>query len=315
MSFASDVKKELIEKMPGGHHCRLAELSGMFLLGARVEEDSEGAIFLSFSSENEPMVKKCFTFLKKSFNMEAVVEDILEGDRRRHLYCLTISEGKQIDNVLSNLGLQVDASGQLTLRRSEHLLKRPCCKRSWIRALFTMAGTMTDPVKSYHFEIAMPTRRLAELLIEAMGEFGCEPKLMERRQAFAVYLKDGSQIADALKVMEAHVSLLEFENERVVREMRGRVNRQVNCEVSNLNKTTAAAKKQVESIALVRDTMGLENLPGELEKMARLRLQYPESSLKELGELMSPPMGRSGVNHRLQKLCDIAEGLRNRESD
>ncbi len=315
MSFASDVKKELTEKMPGGHHCRLAELSGMLLMGAKIEEEPNGVIFLSFSSENEPVVKKCFTFLKKSFNMETVVEDILESDRRRHLFRLNVSDRKQMDSVLSSLGLRTDATGQLHLKKWEYLLKRPCCKRSWIRALFTMAGTMTDPVKSYHFEIAMPTKPLAELLMEAMREFGCEPKLMERRQAFAVYLKDGSQIADALKVMEAHVSLLEFENERVVREMRGRVNRQVNCEVSNLNKTTAAAKKQVESIVLVRDTIGLENLPDELGKMARLRLQYPESSLKELGELMSPPMGRSGANHRLQKLCDIAEGLRNRESD
>ena len=119
-----------------------------------------------------------------------------------------------------------------------------------------------------------------------------------------------TQIADLLTVMEAHVSLMQYENERVVKEVRGSVNRRVNCEVSNLNKTLAAARKQAEDIAYIRERIGLEQLPENLKEIARLRLENTEASLQELGEMLHPPLGRSGVNHRLKKLCEIAEGLR-----
>ncbi len=311
MSFSSDVKKELIEKLPSAQHCRLAELSAMFLLGAkRMREDESGGV--EFSVENEAIAKKCFTFLKKSFNIETVVECVAENDRRRREYVVRITEKQAAGNVLARLGLSEAENGSVYRLLNEKLLTKPCCKRSWIRGLFLMSGTVNNPAKSYHFEIAMPTVELAKMVVQCLKEFGCEAKETERRQNYAVYLKDGSQIADVLKVMEAHVSLMHYENERAMKETRGSVNRRVNCEVSNLNKTAAAAKKQVEDIILIRDTIGFSGLSEDLEKVARLRLEYPVSSLKELGEYLQPPLGRSGVNHRLQKLCAIAEGLRSK---
>lgn len=310
MSFASDVKKELSEKLPNARHCRAAELSGMLLLGATVENAQNGRKELIFSSENELLVKKCFTFIKNSYNMKTVVEEVSDSDKKKVSYRLILSGENEIGELLQALGLRISAEGRLAPIGLRAVLSRSCCMRSWIRALFVMAGTMNDPAKSYHFEIAMPTEELAMLVAECMKEFGCEPKLTTRRHAYALYLKDGSQIADALKVMEAHVALMEFENERAMKEFRGSINRRVNCEISNLQKTAAAAKKQVMDIELIRETRGFENLSEELKAVAMLRLQYPESSLKELGELMEPPLGRSGVNHRLQKLSEIAERLR-----
>ena len=143
-----------------------------------------------------------------------------------------------------------------------------------------------------------------------MAQFDCEPKLWERRGSSAVYLKDATQIADALTVMGATAARVRFEDIRVVRSMRGEVQRQVNCEVSNLAKTTRASGIQIEAIRKIEGTIGLSSLPEELREIARLRTEYPEASLQELGAHAVPPLGRSGVNHRLQKLLGIAEGLR-----
>ena len=125
-----------------------------------------------------------------------------------------------------------------------------------------------------------------------------------------VYIKEGSQIVDILNVMEAPVALMELENIRILKDMRNSVNRQVNCETANINKTVSAAVKQIEDITYIRDTIGLDNLPDNLSEIARERLDRPEATLKELGEALDPPVGKSGVNHRLRKLCDLAGRLR-----
>ena len=129
-----------------------------------------------------------------------------------------------------------------------------------------------------------------------------------------VYIKEGDQIVNILNVMEAPLSLMEFENIRILKEMRGNVNRQVNCETANINKTVSAAVKQIDDIILIRDTIGFEELPAPLCEIARLRLEKPEATLKELGEELKPPVGKSGVNHRLRKLSDLAKRLRTQET-
>ena len=129
---------------------------------------------------------------------------------------------------------------------------------------------------------------------------------------FVVYVKEGSQIVDLLNIMEAPVALMELENIRIVKEMRNTVNRKVNCETANINKTVSAAVKQMEDIRYICDTVGLESLPDNLKEMAKMRLERPEATLKELGEALEPPVGKSGVNHRLRKLSLIAQDIRER---
>jgi len=150
----------------------------------------------------------------------------------------------------------------------------------------------------------------AEQLKGIIAAFDMEPKIVLRKKYYVVYIKEGNQIVDILNVMEAPVSLMEFENIRILREMRGNVNRQVNCETANINKTVSAAVKQMEDIRYIQDTIGLEGLPEGLQDMARIRLERPEATLKELGEALEPPVGKSGVNHRLRKLSQIADDMR-----
>ena len=192
------------------------------------------------------------------------------------------------------------------------LIQQSCCKRAYIRGAFLASGSISDPEKSYHFEVVCRTMEQAKQLQDVINSFEMEAKIVERKKHFVVYLKEGSQIVDILNVMEAHVALMNLENVRILKEMRNSVNRKVNCETANISKTVNAAVKQLEDIVYIRDTIGLDALPDGLREMAELRLEYPEAPLKELGTYLNPPVGKSGVNHRLRKISTIAETERER---
>ena len=188
-------------------------------------------------------------------------------------------------------------------------------KRSIIRKNFLLSGSISDPEKFYHFEIVCSDAEHAEEMKTLIGSYELDAKIVQRKGHFVVYLKEGAQIADMLRIMEASQALMEFENIRILKEMRNSINRQVNCEAANMGKTISAAVKQVEDIRYLFLKTGVENLPKGLAEIAEKRLEYPEATLKELGELMDPPLGKSGVNHRLKKLGELAENFRSREED
>lgn len=169
---------------------------------------------------------------------------------------------------------------------------------------------MSDPNKSYHFEIVCRTEEQAEQLRDVINSFGMDAKIVARKKYQVVYLKEGSQIVDILNIMEAHVALMNLENVRILKEMRNSVNRKVNCETANISKTVNAAVQQLRDIEYIRETAGLDSLPENLKAVALLRLEYPDAPLKELGTYLDPPVGKSGVNHRLRKISEIAEDLR-----
>jgi len=277
MSFSSDVKEELARQYSKARHCQIAELSAMIMQEGRISINPPE---LSFDSENPILVEKYAMLMKRAFDVD--VSKPLQSQE-----CIKIVEAIQ--------GLY---------------LEKTCCKRAFIRGAFMASGSMTDPNKAYHFEIVCRTPEQAERLQELMKEFETEPKVVERKNYYVVYLKEGSQIVDMLNVMEAYVSLMNLENVRILKEMRNTVNRKVNCETANISKTVNAAVKQISDIELIRDTEGLDSLPLPLREMAQVRLEYPEAPLKDLGQYMDPPVGKSGINHRLRKLASVADAIR-----
>ena len=178
-----------------------------------------------------------------------------------------------------------------------------------------VAGSVTNPEKAYHLEIAVLSGAYALQLKELMADFGMEPKIVERKKYQVLYIKEGSQIVDFLNVIEAHIALMELENVRIVKEVRNSVNRQVNCETANISKTVTAAARQIEDIRYLQCKMGFSQLADRLREVAELRLEYPDSSLQELGQMLTQPIGKSGVNHRLRKISRIAEQLREKNGD
>lgn len=291
MSFSGEIKEELSHQLSGARHCQLAELSAILSFGSSTEENEEGLCRVRFHTENLAVARKYFTLLKKTFNIKISVSV------------------KQSKNVRGSRSFEVSSYGDLRAVR-QSLIQNFCCRRAFIRGAFLAAGSLSDPEKGYHFEIVCNTAERAKQLCEMIGSFDIEAKMIMRKKSYIVYIKEGSQIANILNVMEAHVALMNFENIRILKEMRNSVNRQVNCETANLNKTVSAAVKQIEDIRYIQDTIGFGKLPENLAEVACLRLEHPETTLKELGQMLTPSVGKSGVNHRLRKLSLIAEKLR-----
>ena len=290
MSFSGKVKEELLEHYARARHCDIAELSAIVHMAGEFKVGHGGVCCLKVHTENLGVARKCFTLLVKTFNIKTDV-------------VVRRNTGKD------NYSYYIYAKGEELLAIRDTIVQAVCCKRAYIRGAFIASGSMSDPSKSYHFEIVCYTLEQAQQLKELMEFFETEPKIVERKERMVVYLKEGSQIVDLLNVMEAYVSLMNLENVRILKEMRNSVNRKVNCETANINKTVNAAVKQMEDIKRIRDTIGFDNIPEPLAKIAQARLDYPEATLKELGTYLDPPVGKSGVNHRLRKLAAIAENL------
>lgn len=298
MSFSGNVKEELATHTGSARHCQLAELAALLLFGA---DTCDGGLHLRLDTENEAVVRKCFTLLDKTFNIDTVAQG------RERLIPDDALEGKVIQ------ALHLDRiSGKLDLTTPVNtlLIKNSCCARAYLRGAFLCIGSMSDPQKSYHLEFVCDEKAQAEQLQTILQEFQIEAKIIRRKKYDVVYLKEGAGIVDLLNVMGAHVSLMNLENLRIVKEMRNSVNRRVNCETANISKTVTAASKQIEDILLIRDRYGFESLPDNLRQIAEVRLEYPDAALKELGEYLEPSVGKSGVNHRLRRLSEIADKIR-----
>ena len=318
MSFSSNVKDELSRQMPGARHCQIAETAAILSLCGRVKISASDHFWIEIHTENVAVARKYFTLLKKTFNIRTDVS-IRSGINpgRSRTYIVAVREHEEALKVLQAVKLinsQGEIGENLSLIRNV-VLQNACCRRAFIRGAFLAAGSISAPEKFYHFEIVCPTEPKAEQLKNIIATFDIEAKIVPRKKYYVVYIKEGSQIVDILNVMEAPVSLMELENIRIVKEMRGSVNRQVNCETANINKTVSAAVKQIEDIRFIQSVAGLSGLPENLQEMARIRLERPEATLKELGEALEPPVGKSGVNHRLRKLSLMAEELRQQFPD
>ena len=293
MSFSSDVKAELVRQCSKSRHCQLAELAGILDLEG-VFDDKTGV--LSLSSDNTLLGDKFRLLIRKAFGFDAA-----DG--------LRAEESREVLSALHWNGVAEEGQELCRQRADGLLVQRTCCRRAFIRGAFMASGSISDPNKSYHFEIVCHTMEQAEQLQSLIDSFDADAKIVERKERFVLYLKEGSQIVDMLNVMEAYVALMQLENVRILKEMRNSVNRKVNCETANINKTVNAAVKQMEDIKKIREVIGFENLPAPLAQIAQVRLDHPDATLKELGTLLDPPVGKSGVNHRLRKLAEMAENL------
>lgn len=294
MSFSHNIKEELVKHISSARHCQLAELSALYHFIFKADSESETCNLIVFRSENEAVIRKCFTLLKKTFNMykDFAWEDVVSVDAKQ-IFELSVEDKEESKRIYSAL-------------TSATLLQSSCCKRAYLRGAFLAVGSISNPEKSYHMEYVCQNMDDAERISELLKSFDIEAKIFERKNACVVYIKDGTQIVESLNVLEAHLAMMDFENMRILKEMRNSVNRQVNCETANINKTVSAAQKMIDEITYLAGTKEFEDLPKNLKEIARLRIEYPEASLTELGEFCDPPVGKSGVNHRLRKLSMMA---------
>ena len=313
MSFSSRVKEELSYQTGSAMHCRIAEIAAILSMCGQIFQEEDGKVSIKIQTENLAVARKYFTLLKKTYNIDVDIcirNHIHTGKSRT--YILDVADDYAARKILSSVKF-VNGDGEIEEDYAiVHLmiLRKACCKRAFLRGAFLCAGSISEPEKTYHFEIVCMTPERAQQICDMMKTFNIDGKCITRKKYHVVYIKEASQIVDMLNVMEAHVSLMELENIRILKEMRNSVNRRVNCETANISKTVSAAVKQIEDITYIRDTVGFSELTDGLKEIAELRLQYPEASLVELGKLLSTPVGKSGVNHRLRKLSVLADELR-----
>ena len=299
MSFSSRVKEELSRQLSSARHCQIAEIAAILSLCGRIHIDEEDHYSIRIHTENVAVARKYFTLLKKAFNIGTDISIRRNAFlKKNRTYTVVIRGHEDSVRVLEACKL-LDEHGEVSENFSivkNLVVQNPCCRRAFIRGAFLAAGSLSDPEKFYHFEIVCASEEKAKQLQAMIATFSIDAKIVVRKKYFVVYIKEGSQIVEILGVMEAHLSLMDLENIRILKEMR--------------NKTVSAAVKQLGDITYIRDTVGLDYLPETLAEIAQVRLDRPDATLKELGESLDPQVGKSGVNHRLRKISTIAENLR-----
>lgn len=301
MSFSASVKKEVFAALDGDRHCRVAALSAIIAGAARVTDKPE----IIIKTDNIYLLKKFYDIIKNDFNTKAKVHRKKNGKP----HALSVETAAEAERLLSAAGLWANSGYN---RCVNGLIARGgCCRRAYLAATLLACGYVSDPVGTYHAEFRAGNAKYAEELAALFGKVKLTPHVLSRkgRHGTVLYFKDGEQIAEILRITGAHMALMRFEDERIRKSLGNNINRNANFDAANVDKSISAAVGQIESINLIQRRLGLNSLPRGLEELARKRLEYPEISLKEIGEMLSPPVSKSGVNHRLRKLKEIAKKL------
>lgn len=309
MSFASEVKKELTQ-IEADPCCLKAEIAAFIRMNGALSFSNK-QWSLDVQTENAAIARRLYTNVKAlyPYKVELLVRKKMRL-KKNNVYICRIREGAI--PLLEDLSI-LTGTFQFKNEISSTIIKKRCCQRAYLRGAFLAGGSVNNPeTSSYHLEIFSIYKEHSEALVNLMNTYYLNAKSIERKKGYIAYLKEAEKISDFLSLVGAHVSLMKFEDIRILRDMRNSVNRLVNCETANLNKTIGAAQRQVENIKFIEKTIGLDQLPERLQEIARLRVEHQDVTLKELGEMVSGgPVSKSGVNHRLRKIEEIADNLRN----
>ncbi|MDF2911013.1 MAG: whiA [Sporolactobacillus laevolacticus] len=307
MSFAAETKKELT-MLEVDDCCARAELAALTRMNGFISIRNK-RIELDIATENAAISRRIFRLIKQAYHYQ--VEILVRKKMRlkkNNVYIVRLKETAR--PFLENLKI-IDDNGQFTREIAHELITEKCCRRSYLRGSFLAGGSLNHPESSYHLEIFSNYEEHTYSLAKLMNTFNLNVKILPRKNGYIIYMKEGEKITDFLSIIGANKALFYFEDIRIVKDMRNSVNRLVNCETANLNKTVSAAMKQMENIRLIEKSIGLEELPEKLREIAEIRLKNPDITLKELGEMVSgEPISKSGINHRFRKIDAIANRIR-----
>ncbi|MGR3741538.1 DNA-binding protein WhiA [Companilactobacillus sp. DQM5] len=308
-SYASEVKKELTMLEVHPEHARVELAALLRMNGSLAIQDHH--FVLSAVTENPVIARRIYSLLKQNYSVES---DLLVRKKmklkKNNQYIVRLKN--DTNRILKDLGIMSEGGFQLNTDVPSEILNEEQRMRSYLRGAFLATGSVNNPETSrYHLEIYSLYESHSDDLLKMMNHFDLNARVTKRRNGYIVYLKEAEKIAEFLLVVGAKNSMMKFEDVRIVRDMRNSVNRLVNCENANLNKTVSAAAKQIENIKFLSNTVGLDSLPEKLREIAQIRLENPEVSLKELGDMVpSGAISKSGINHRLRKINQIAQEAR-----
>lgn len=305
MSFTSMIKAELCRQDIVKGCCRRSELSGMIVTNGNLQVSGHQRIVLNVLTEHAYIARRLYKLLKGEFAVTPVIMARKKTRLRKNItYLVKVADSHRAQEILRQVGI-IDADN----RMADATATLPsCCRRAYLRGCFLAGGSISNPeTNGYHWEIATELLYHAVSIRTLLAELGVKSGIVPRKQQQVVYVKDSEQLAQLLTLMGSIQGRLDFENARVLKEMRNRINRLVNCETANVSKTVDAAQRQVAAIRRLAAVKGLESLTPGLRQVARLRLEHPEATLDELGQLANPPLSKSAVNYRLRRLVSLAE--------
>ena len=312
MSFSREVKEEILRLDTENKCCKISELVAIVRNSADMLLNDNN-INILLQTKNALIARKIFELIKDIYMLPTSIE-IKKGSKNSGLYILKIDNQSIVSDILKKASIKCKVKDdRLTIKYlsiSKDIKNSKCCQRAYIRGFFLVNGSINTPQKNYHLEIVNTNYMLALENNEMISKYGLFPKIITRNDNYIIYLKDGENIADFLNIIKAHKALMKLENIRVIKEVRNNVNRIINCETANLEKTVNTAIRQVEDIKYIEKTIGINTLPKNLQEIAYIRLKNKDLPLKELGQMLNPVLGKSGVNHRLKKIEKIAQILR-----
>lgn len=296
MSFSSEVKKEMVSMPVLSACCKHAEAYGLLLFGRNF---SSAAV--SFAAENRAVSEKYAECVRAITGTEPEY-----SDRPGKMAIVSVKTAVERRAILNSFG---HSAGELSLRINRANLSEECCFASFIRGVFLACGSISSPEKSYHLEFVVPFLKLSNDLFSFLQELGFPPKHIMRKGYHIIYYKDSESIEDLLTLMGATNATLRLIGIKVDKDMRNHVNRRVNFETANIDRSVQAGTQQVDAIRKIERARGLDSLPQGLQEIAQIRLEHPEATLYELEQIFEGRLSRSGINHRLKRLEQIASQL------
>ncbi len=307
MSFTAEVKEELARVLPKRACCPKSELAALIRVEGTLHIVGKGRFRLEVATETAPVARKTIKLMHEIYGLKTDLTVRRSVLHKANNYLITVGSQPKLAGALADLGI-LDPDHHLAYGVDAKLVRKDCCAISYLRGAFLGGGFVADPHGDFHFELTAETPEMAEDLVQLMARFGVEAKVTQRRGAYAVYLKGAEPIVTFLALVGAHRALLRTEDVRIIKGMRNDVNRLVNAETANLQKSADAAMDQLQDIRRLSTARGLGSLPPALRELAELRLEHPDVSLRELGELADPPLSKSAVYHRIRRMQELAAG-------
>jgi DNA-binding protein WhiA len=309
-SFTTEVKNEIAHSGVKGRCCAAAELTGFIRACGSVTLAGRSGMGLKLTTGAAAVARRYKSLLESVYGVRV---RLMVGEaavvRRSRVYELSVSPGPACDALLAGAGVISVAGGVRQMKEGlgESVMRRKCCRKACLKGLFLGAGVVSDPERGYDFELVFASESTAADARRLMNSFtDIRARSRQRRGASVVYLKNAEQIRDALALIGAHAQLLRFENVRMVRDVRGRANRLNNCDAANMEKALGAAGRQLAAIRSIEAADGLDSLPDELIDTALTRIFHPDASLAEIGQLLSPPIGKAAASARFKRIEMIA---------
>ncbi len=312
MSYSSDAKKDMLEVELKRKCCKMAELYGILSFLAKCKtEDGETKII--FNTENEMLSQRIVDLVGFLFKIKCERQTYHVKHSRYSIYSVIVSNEKYIQKLLDAYNIKIDDNGDADFHIDMDIIGKPCCKKSFVRGAFLASGSLIHPEKKYHMEFYTSHKRVSDDFETLMKELGLNPKIILRKKNYVVYFKNSDEIADILSMTGVFDTLMDFHNIRIMKDMRNKNNRIINCETANMEKTHNASIEHILCIQKLKKSSKWDGLSPVLKEIAELRLEHADASLKDLGDMFTPKLTRSGVNHRLKRLVEIANSLEGEE--